>query len=101
VLRRRPLEHPYAIPPFPGAQGLWLIRVGDADALGYVRIRPVQGGHVFDVYAHCRDDGGGRPWLHTAKSFKSAIAWAMQHDREIFALIARSTPEPDVWPPPQ
>jgi hypothetical protein len=104
VLKRRPLEHPYAIPAipaFPGAQGVWLVRVGDADPLGYLRSRTVRGGFVYDVYAHCRDDAGGRPWVHTATSFNSAVAWAVQHDDEIRALIARSAPEPDVWPPPQ
>jgi len=99
ILRQRPHEHPYAIPPFAGAQGLWLIRQGDSAPLGYLRKRPVLGGYAFDVYAHCRDDAGGRPWLHTAETFNSAVAWAVQHDREIHELIARSTPEPEAWPP--
>lgn len=98
ALRRRPHQHPYAIPAFPGAQRLWPIQVGEADPLGYLRSRTVRGGFVFDVYAHCRDDAG-RPWLHTATSFNSAVAWAVQHDPEIRALIARSALEPDVWPP--
>ena len=101
ALRRRKLEHPYAIPAFPGSQGLWLIQVRQADPLGYVKSRTVRGGYVFDVYARCRDDAGGRHWVHTATSFNSAVAWAVQHDPEIRALIARSNPEPDVWPPPQ
>ena len=37
--------------------------------------------------------------MHTATSFNYAVAWAVQHDPEIRALISRSTPEPDVWPP--
>lgn len=98
MLRRRPYEHPYAIPPFPDGQGLWQIRQVVTDPLGYVRHRPVTGGFAFDVYAHCRDAGGQSPWLHTAESFNSAVAWTVQHDREIRALIARSSPEPDVWP---
>lgn len=98
ALAKRPHEHPYAIPPMPGGQGLWLIRQGAAAPLGFVRMRPVLGGYAFDVYAHCRDDGGRRPWLHTAGSLDSAVAWALQHDREIRALIARCAPEPDVWP---
>jgi len=100
VLKRRRLENPYAIPAFPGSQGLLLIQVGQAAPLGYLKSRAVRGGFVFDVYAHCRDDAGGRPWVHTATSFNSAVAWAVQHDPEIRALIARSSPEPDVWPPP-
>lgn len=98
-LRRQSHRHPYAIPPFPGAQGLWLIQVGSADPLGYIRSRTVRGG--FDVYAHCRDDVGGLPWGHAATPFNSAVAWAVQHDAEIRALIARSAPDPDSWPPPQ
>jgi hypothetical protein len=99
ILRKRPHEHPYAIPPIPGGQGVWLIRQGDAAPLGYVLKRAVLGGYVFDVYAHCRDDAGGRPWLHTCEGFNAAVAWAVQHDGEIRALIARSTPEPQPWPP--
>jgi hypothetical protein len=98
VLRRRPPEHPYAIPPMPGGHGLWLIRRGDSPPLGYVRSRRVTGGFAFDVYAHCRDDHGRRPWLHTATTLNSAVAWAVQHDRGISALIAKSSPEPEEWP---
>ena len=68
ALRKPPAEHPCAIPPIPGGQGLWLIRQGEAAPLGYVRQRPVTGGFAFDVYAHCRDGDGRRPWLHTAAS---------------------------------
>jgi hypothetical protein len=94
VLKRQPYRHPYAIPAFSGSQGLWLIQIGPADPLGYLRSRAVRGGYVFDVYAHCRDDAGGGPWVHTATSLNSAVAWAVQHDPEIRALIARSTPSP-------
>jgi hypothetical protein len=100
ALRKPPAGHPCAIPPIPGGQGLWLIRQGEAPALGYVRQRPVTGGFAFDVYAHCRDEGGRRPWLHTAPSLNSAVAWTLQHDADVRALIARSTAEPDPWPPP-
>ncbi len=99
ALRKPPAEHPCAIPPIPGGQGLWLIRQGEAAPLGYVRQRPVTGGFAFDVYAHCRDEGGRRPWLHTASSLNSAVAWTLQHDADVRALIARSTAEPDPWPP--
>lgn len=98
MLRRRPHEHPYAIPPIPGGRGLWLIRQGEADPLGYVLMRPMQAGFVFDIYAHCRDAGGRRPWLHTAPTFNSAVAWTVQHDLEIRALIAWSSPELEEWP---
>ena len=98
ALRRRPPEHPYAIPPIPGGYGLWLIRQGESPPLGYVRTRRIAGGFAFDVYAHCRDAGGRRPWLHTGSTLNSAVAWAVQYDREIRALIAKSTPELEEWP---
>lgn len=96
----RPLpEHPYARPVAPGTQGLWLIQVGEAAPLGYVTNRSQMGGWVFDVYAHCRDESGRRPWLRTFTTLNSAVAWTVQHEPEVRALIARSTPEPQVWPP--
>lgn len=98
ALSKRPHEHPYAIPPFPAAQGVWLIRQEAAEPLGFVLKRPVLGGYVFDVYAHCRDAGGRRPWLRTCDGFNAAVAWTIQHEPEIRALIAKSTPEPQVWP---
>ena len=98
ALNKRPHEHPYAIPPIPGGQGVWLIRQGDAEPLGFVVTRAVLGGYVFDVYAHCRDAGGGRPWLRAVDGFNAAVAWTIQHEPEIRALIAQNTPEPQVWP---
>ena len=99
VLRRRPPAHPYAIPPIPGGHGLWLIRQGKSPPLGYVRTRRITGGLAFDVYAHCRDEHGRRPWLQTASTLNSAVAWAIQHDEDIRALIAKNFPELEVWPP--
>lgn len=100
ILRRRPDEHPFAIPVAPGAQGLWPIRVTPTP-IGYVLKRSEGGGFVYDVYAHCRDDKGGRPWLKTFRTFNSAVAWAVQHERDIFELIAKNSPEPELWPPQQ
>lgn len=98
ILRQRPYAHPYAIPPTPGGQGVWLVRQPGHDPLGYVVIRPVQGGFLFDIYAHCRDDSQRRPRLHAAPSLNSVVAWAIQHASEIRALIARSAQEPEAWP---
>lgn len=99
ILRRRPDSHPFALSAVPGGQGLWLIRVTPLP-IGYC-VRRAQGGtHVYDVYAHCRDENGRRPWLKTFTTFNSAIAWAAQHERNIHELIAKSTPEPEPWPSP-
>lgn len=96
----RPIpEHPYALPVAPGTQGLWLIRVGEATPLGYVTTRSALGGWVYDVYAHCRDAGGRRPWLRTFDTLNSAVAWMVQHEPDVRALIERSSPEPEAWPP--
>ena len=85
---------------FPGAHGLWLVQQQPAPPLGYVTTRSSTGRWVFDVYAHCRDDGGRRPWLWlwTFDNHNAAVAWAVQHEAEICALIARSSPEPEAWP---
>jgi len=99
ILAKQPHEHPHALPVFPGAQGLWLVRQGAAPPLGYVTSRSAVGRWVFDAYAHCRDDGGRRPWLRTFDTLSSAVAWMMQHERELRELIARSAPEPEAWPP--
>lgn len=99
ILRRRPDEHPFAVPPFPGGQGIWLIRVTPMP-IGYVLKRNLDGGFVYDFYAHCRDEAGKRPWLKTFKTFNSAVAWGAQHERDIRELINKSTPETEPWPPP-
>jgi hypothetical protein len=77
---------------------VWQVRRTPENPIGYVLMRPEAGSHVFDVYAHCRDDGGGRPWLHTFPSLNSAVAWAIQHEGEIRKFNAAHDPEPDAWP---
>ena len=74
VLRQRPHEHPYAHPPFPGAQGFWLVQRAPAPPLGYVIMRSNVGPWVFDAYEHCRDNGGHRPWLRTLDTLSLAVA---------------------------
>lgn len=97
VLATPPHEPPYALPVFPGSQGLWLVQQRPAPPLGYVVSRSTMGRWVFDVYAHCRDAGGRRPWLRTFDTLNAAVAWAVQHEGEIRALIERSSPEPEAW----
>jgi len=98
ILAKRREQHPYARPVFPGAHGLWLVQQQPAPPLGYVTTRSSMGRWVFDVYAHCRDDGGRRPWLRTFDTLNAAVAWAVQHEAEIRTLIERSSPEPEAWP---
>ena len=96
---RRPLpHHPLAVPELPDSWGAWQVRRVPASPLGYVRVRSTEGRWVFDCHAHCRDARGGRPWLHTADTLASAVAWMLQREREITAFAARHDPEPDVWP---
>lgn len=98
VLRQRTPEHPLAVPPLPGTWGEWQVRRTREAPLGYVRTRSHLGRLVYDCYAHCRDGEGRRPWLRTTDTLDSAVAWMLQHEAEISALIGRSTPEPEVWP---
>ena len=96
---RRPLpHHPLAVPELPDSWGAWQVRRVPASPLGYVRVRSSEGRWVFDCHAHCRDARGGRPWLHTAESLASAVAWMLQREPEISAFAARHDPEPDTWP---
>lgn len=99
VLRQRPQEHPYAHAPFHGAQGLWLVQRAPASPLGYVTMRSTLSRWVFDAYAHCRDDGDRRPSLRTFDTLHWAVAWMMQRESDVGALIERSSPETEVWPP--
>ncbi|WP_147430220.1 hypothetical protein [Frondihabitans australicus] len=97
IFRRRPDSHPFAIPPVPGGQGVWLIR-RTPTPIGYVLKRPERGTFVYDVYAHCRNEYGKRLWLKAFQTFNSAVAWACQHERAIAAVIAENEPEPEAWP---
>ena len=98
VLRQEIPSHPLAVPSVPGSWGEWQVRrVRDAP-LGYVRTRSHLGRNVFDVYAHCRDAQGRRPCLRTFESLNSAVAWMLQHEAEIGALIVSSSPELEPWP---
>lgn len=91
-------SHPLAIPAIPGPFGVWQVRRVKDAPIGYVRSENASGGAVYHCYARGRDDAGGRPWLRTTKSLNSAVAWMIQHERDLAALTRRLHPEPDEWP---
>ncbi|RPE78960.1 MULTISPECIES: hypothetical protein [unclassified Frondihabitans] len=91
ILRRPAQSHPYA----HGSFGFWLIEQKPAPPLGWVLARSDNGVWVLDAYAHCRDAAGKRPWLRTFGTLNSAVAWMLQHEGDIRALMKRSDPEPD------
>ncbi|GAA4682669.1 hypothetical protein [Frondihabitans cladoniiphilus] len=98
ILRRPIPSHPLAVPPIPGSFGSWQVRRHRAVPIGYVNMRSVDGRHVFDAYAHCRDAKGGRPWLRTFDTLNSAVAWMVQHEAQLRAFNDRHDPEPEEWP---
>ncbi|BDZ48255.1 hypothetical protein GCM10025867_04960 [Frondihabitans sucicola] len=98
ILRRPIPSHPLAVPPVPGTYGTWQVRRHRSAPIGYVNMRSLNGRHVYDAYAHCRDDNGGRPWLRTFDTLNSAVAWIIQHEDQIQAYIDRHHPEPEQWP---
>jgi hypothetical protein len=96
---RRPIPmHPLAVPPTPGSFGVWQVRRVRSAPLGYVLSRPELGVIAYHCYAHGRDEAGGRPWLCRTESLNSAVAWMIQHERELSALTSRLHTEPDEWP---
>ena len=98
IIRRPIPAHPFAVPPIPGTFGVWQVRRDRSSPLGYVLSRPELGGIVYHCYAHGRDDAGGRPWLCRKGSLNSAVAWMIQHERELSTLTGRLSSEPDEWP---
>lgn len=98
ILRRPIPSHPLAVPPIPGAFGVWQVRRVPEAPIGYVLSRSERGVMVFHCYAHGRDPAGGRPWLRRADTLNSAVAWMIQHEAELFALSKTLAPEPDEWP---
>lgn len=63
MLAKRQEQHPHACPMLPGAHGLWLVQQQPASPLAHVTTRSSMGRSMYDVHAHCRDNGGRRPWL--------------------------------------
>lgn len=86
------------MPPIAGTFGVWQVRRVRAAPIGYVLSRHENRATVYHCYAHGRDDAGGRPWLHTSGSLNSAVAWMVQHEREITALQRQLHSEPEIWP---
>lgn len=74
MFRRRPDCHPFAIPPAPGGQGVYLAGKTPNDPLGYVRKRAKFGPRLYDTYTQCRYASGKRPRLTTFCTFNSAVA---------------------------
>ena len=98
ILRRPIPTHPLAVPPSPGSFGVWQVRRVRSAPIGYVRSHPELGGFAYHCYAYGRDGAGRRPWLHRADSLNSAVAWMIQHERELSAMTTQLQPEPDEWP---
>lgn len=90
MLRRPPRSHPHA----HGGGGYWVVQRKPEPPLGWVI--NVDAGGVWELaaYAYWRDKGGKRPWLKTFASLNSAVAWMLQHERDIRDLIDRNAPEP-------
>ena len=98
ILQRPIPTHPFAVPPIPGTFGVWQVRRDRAAPLSYVLSRPELGGIAYHCYAYGRDDAGGRPWLRRKGSLNSAVAWIIQHERQLSALTGCLHPEPNEWP---
>lgn len=94
-LASRAPNHPHAHAPFPGAQGHWVIQQPPRAPLGWVISRSQGNGPRYHAYAHCRDAENRRPWLREFETLNSAVAWMLQHEQDIRALIGRLGPEPE------
>jgi hypothetical protein len=84
--------HPHAHP----VRGAWLVRVGDGPALGWVlRHRDdLAAPFSYEVYACGLGDDGLRVWIARRTSLNAAVAWMIQHDRELVAYAGRLRPDP-------
>lgn len=60
--------------------------------IGYVLAQVADEGQRYYCYAYGRDDEGGRPLLRTTDSQNSAVAWMVQHERDLAALTRRLHP---------
>lgn len=98
ILSRPIPSHPLAVPPIPGTFGVWQIRRVREAPFGYVLSRNENGRAIYHCYAHGRDDAGGRPWLRSAGTLNSAVAWMVQHERDLRAMTTKLHPEPEEWP---
>ena len=85
-------EHPHAHP----VRGAWLVRVGDGPALGWVLRHRADLADPFsyEVYACGLGADGLRVWVARRASLNAAVAWVVQHDRELLAFSARLRSDP-------
>jgi hypothetical protein len=85
-------EHPHAHP----VRGAWLVRVGDGPALGWVlRHRDdLAAPFSYEIYACGLGDDGLRVWIARRGSLNAAVAWVIQHDRELVAYAGRLRRDP-------
>jgi hypothetical protein len=85
-------EHPHAHP----VRGAWLVRVGDGPALGWVLRHRADLADPFsyEVYACGLGADGLRVWVARRDSLNAAVAWVVQHDRELLAFSARLRADP-------
>ncbi|MBT1636003.1 hypothetical protein [Clavibacter michiganensis] len=85
-------EHPYAHP----VRGAWLVRVGDGPALGWVLRHRADLAEPFsyEVYACGLGSDGLRVWVARRETLNAAVAWVVQHDRELVAFGRRLRPDP-------
>ncbi|MFT2689621.1 hypothetical protein [Clavibacter zhangzhiyongii] len=85
-------EHPHARP----VRGAWLVRVGEGPALGWVMRHRADLAEPFayEVYACGLGADGRRVWIARRESLNAAVAWMVQHDRELLAFARGLRPDP-------
>lgn len=94
-------SHPLAEPSEPGTVGLWRVGRPRQPPLGFIITvhDDAASRYNYHCYAYCRDENNKRPWLKAFPALNPAVAWMVQHEREIRRLIERSSPETVQWPP--
>jgi hypothetical protein len=85
-------EHPHARP----VRGAWLVRVDEGPGLGWVMRHRTDLAEPFayEVYACGLGEDGLRVWVARRDSLNAAVAWVLQHDRELLAFARGLRPDP-------